>query len=340
MRLRSARTSARWAGVLVALAGVAGSAVPLAASSGPSVDQLKTAIGGQRSRTSALAGSLRTLGGLIGRLDGQVALIEARRAAVEADLARARASLGVVRAAQAAEHARLVRLVARLARARVALARQLVSSYESDPPDVVSVVLAAHGFADLLDRLDLVRAAKEHQARVITATRVARTQAVATTRDLAGLAARDQSITAAAAAQARAVYAISLLLESRRAALADARAARLASLRSARNRTGALQRALRKLQAQLAATAGRAFGQWAIPQSIVTCESGGQNLGPNSAGASGYYQFLPSTWVGLGGSTPAAYLAPKAEQDRLAGKLWDGGRGARNWDCAAIVGII
>lgn len=333
------RTSARWAGVLVALVGTGGSAVPLAASAGPSVGQLNSAIGGERSRAHALGVSVGTLGGVIARLDRQVAVIEARRASVEAELARAQASLGAVRAAQAAERVRLVQLVARLARARVVLARELVSSYESDPPNVVSVVLASHGFADLLDRLEFVRAAKAHQARVITATRVARARAVSATRDLAGLEARDQSITAAAAAQARAVSAISVLLQSRRTALADARAARLASLHSAQSRAGSLQRALRKLQAQLAASASQAFGPWAIPQAIVTCESGGQNLGPNSAGASGYYQFLPSTWAGLGGSTPAAYLAPKSEQDRLAAKLWDGGRGARNWDCAAIVGI-
>ena len=66
----------------------------------------------------------------------------------------------------------------------------------------------------------------------------------------------------------------------------------------------------------------------------MQCESGGQNLPPNSAGASGYYQMLPSTWHGLGGSTPHAYQASKAEQDRLAAKLWAGGAGARNWVCA------
>jgi hypothetical protein len=215
-----------------------------------------------------------------------------------------------------------------------------VFNYEADPPNVVSVVLAAHGFADLLDRLEFYQAAKQHQQEEITATRRARSRATTAARALADLAARDQSITTAAAAQARAVAAISVLLESRRATLQDARAAQLAALRTARGRAGQLQLALRRLQAQLAASADRAYGQWAIPQAIVTCESGGQNLGPNSAGASGYYQFLPSTWAGLGGSTPAAYLAPKSEQDRLAAKLWDGGRGARNWDCAAIVGII
>ena len=39
----------------------------------------------------------------------------------------------------------------------------------------------------------------------------------------------------------------------------------------------------------------------------------------------------------FGGSGPAAYLAPKAEQDRVAAKIWDGGRGASNWVCAALV---
>jgi hypothetical protein len=69
----------------------------------------------------------------------------------------------------------------------------------------------------------------------------------------------------------------------------------------------------------------------------VQCESGGQNTPPNSAGASGYYQFMQATWRGLGGSTPHAYQAPKAEQDRLAARLWAGGAGAHNWVCASLV---
>jgi hypothetical protein len=79
-------------------------------------------------------------------------------------------------------------------------------------------------------------------------------------------------------------------------------------------------------------------GPWAIPWPIVQCESGGQNTPPNSAGASGYYQIMPATWRGFGGSGPHAYLAPKAEQDRVAAKIWNGGRGASNWVCAALVG--
>jgi hypothetical protein len=71
----------------------------------------------------------------------------------------------------------------------------------------------------------------------------------------------------------------------------------------------------------------------------VLCESGGQNLPPNSAGASGYYQIIPSTWKLFGGTGPAAYLASKAEQDAVASRIWRGGAGASNWVCAGIVGI-
>ncbi len=328
----------RLGGACLALAAGA-AALPLTAAAGPSVSQLSTALGAQRSQARALAGSAQALGTLISRLDGQVALIEGRRAAVEADLAADQTRLAGVRVAQATEHARLVRLVARLEIARIVLARELVTSYENDPPDVVSVVLTAHGFADLLDRLEYVRIAKQHQHDVIAATSTAKARTQTAARQLAALEVRDRTITDAVAARARAVATISQLLQGRRAILQAARTARLVALRSTQARTGQLQKALDKLKAELATSAGQAYGSWAIPQAIVMCESGGQNLGPNYAGASGYYQFLPSTWSGLGGSTPAAYLAPKSEQDRLAAKLWDGGRGAHNWDCAAIVGI-
>ncbi|MGH2840558.1 MAG: transglycosylase family protein, partial [Solirubrobacteraceae bacterium] len=123
---------------------------------------------------------------------------------------------------------------------------------------------------------------------------------------------------------------------------AQARAARLAALSSSRTKRRRAERALNKLLAQRNRAANQVGpgGPWAIPWPIVQCESGGQNLPPNSAGASGYYQFLPSTWRGLGGSTPHAYQASKAEQDRLAARLWNGGRGASNWVCAGLVGII
>jgi len=71
----------------------------------------------------------------------------------------------------------------------------------------------------------------------------------------------------------------------------------------------------------------------------VLCESGGQNLPPNSAGASGYYQIIPSTWTASAAPVRAAYLTSKAEQDAVASRIWNGGAGASDWVCAGIVGI-
>ncbi len=131
-------------------------------------------------------------------------------------------------------------------------------------------------------------------------------------------------------------------LAAREATVTRVRTARAEALAGTRAGRAAAESELNKLiaerEAAARATSAGPGGPWAIPWPIVQCESGGQNLPPNSAGASGYYQMLPSTWKGLGGSTPAAYQASKAEQDRLAAALWAGGAGAHNWVCAGLVG--
>jgi peptidoglycan hydrolase CwlO-like protein len=319
------------------LAGLA--AVPHESGASPSVSGLSSALANQRATAKRLAASVQGLSTLIDRLSGQVAVIERHRAAVEAELGADQATLATVQSKLAGERELRVRLIARLGRAMRILDAQLVASYETDPPDVISVILKAHGFADMLDQLTFLRDAKLQQQDVITATRAAKAAAAAVAAKLASLETHDQAVTAVVAAQARAVTGISDLLQSREATLETARSVRVAELGTTRAKSNDLQHELTRLQAELASQADQAYGNWAIPAAIVMCESGGQNLPPNSAGASGYYQFLPSTWQGEGGDTPAAYLAPKSEQDRLAAKLWNGGRGASNWDCAAIVGI-
>lgn len=78
------------------------------------------------------------------------------------------------------------------------------------------------------------------------------------------------------------------------------------------------------------------YGKWAIPGYIVACESEGRNLSPNSASAAGYYQIISSTWYAYGGGRYAseADYASLLEQSIVASKIWDGGRGASQWDCA------
>lgn len=91
-------------------------------------------------------------------------------------------------------------------------------------------------------------------------------------------------------------------------------------------------------------------GRWAIPESIVECESHGNPRAVNrSSGAGGAYQIMPSTWTAykkqVGKKTRhslagvKAKLKGRAEDTALLGqhvvalKIWnDAGPGA--WSCA------
>jgi peptidoglycan hydrolase CwlO-like protein len=344
------------AGALAALA-----AAPIAWGSNQSLGQLNSELGQQQSRQHQLEAGLAGLGRLISSLSGQIALVQAREASVQGELARDRANLVVAEAALAQQEARLEVLRTRLARSRALLARQLVSNYESGAPDLVTVVLESNGFKDLLENITYLRDAERQQQTIIAVTRAARTSADAAARRLISLELRDRQITYDAWLRERALAGMNSLLQSKQAALRRAQSIKRSALSATRARAGQLQSEISQIEAEQAAQRAAAeqaaqtssqsaaatvtgaglgpSGGWAIPYQIVLCESGGQNLPPNSAGASGYYQILPSTWKGAGGTGPAAYLASKAEQDAVASRLWAGGAGASNWVCAGIMGI-
>jgi hypothetical protein len=232
-----------------------------------------------------------------------------------------------------------VRLVKRLAESRELLGRRLRELYTAGKPDLVTVVLSSNGFSDLLERAEFLRRIQDADESIVEAVRRGRDDAREQAERLAGLERRQRDDVLAVRRQRDELEGMNAALEARRASYAQARAARLAALRDTRAGRRDAERRLERLLAERARAASAAGpgGPWSIPWPIVQCESGGQNLPPNWAGASGYYQFIPSTWRGLGGSTPHAYQASKAEQDRLAAQLWAGGAGARNWDCAGLV---
>jgi septal ring factor EnvC (AmiA/AmiB activator) len=332
-------------------------AVPVSSSADPNLGALQSQLGAEQSHQHSLASSIASLSHLIRALSGQITLVETREAAVRADLVRDRAQLAAVQHALTREQRLLALLRDRLARARMLLGRQLVTNYEQAKPTLVSVVLESNGFKDLLDRLTFLRDAQQQQQALITITQEAKARADAAATHLAALRSRDREIAIATAQRVRALAGMNSLLHSKQAALARARGIQQSALSASQARGSHLQAEISHIEAEQAAAAraaaaaqvsgtptpaGPTFGPsggWAIPYAIVLCESGGQNLTPNSAGASGYYQILPSTWKLFGGTGPAAYLASKAEQDAVASRIWNGGAGASNWVCAGIVGI-
>lgn len=317
--------------------------LPLGAS-GQSQDELQQTIDGSKAREGRLADAAARLGRLEQAAARGVAKLQARQAEVQAELDRSQARLDLTEAELARQRARLNRLRERLRADREQLAGMLRAAYVTAPPDVVTVVMEAEGFEDLLTRVEFARRVQKAGASVVEAVRNGRNDAKRQRGRLTKTAARQREVTTTVRRQRDAVAQMAAAVQARQAALAQARTARLQALRATRGSRLQAQKTLKKLldaQARAAVDKRGPGGPWAIPWAIVQCESGGQNLPPNKgAQASGYYQFIPSTWKGMGGSTPHAYQASKAEQDRLAARLWNNGAGASNWDCAAIVGII
>jgi peptidoglycan hydrolase CwlO-like protein len=303
---------------------------------------LRNRIERSRSREQALSGAVARLSDLLSRTQREIGIVQGRLSEVEADLATARARLAATTERLNTQRAKLARLRNRLAHDRAELSAQLVASYKGDDPDIVGLVIGSSDFADLIERVELAKRLQERNGEIVARIHSARDETDRETDRLADLKVEQQQTADAVERRRNALASMRAGLAQRQATFARVRAARAEALAGTRAGRAAAERELNKLiaerEAAARATSAGPGGPWAIPWPIVQCESGGQNLPPNGAGASGYYQMLPSTWRGLGGSTPNAYQASKAEQDRLAATLWAGGAGARNWVCAGLVG--
>ena len=313
--------------------------VAAAPAGGQSEGTLRDRIGAGKARERSLANAAERLGQLERKVAREVAVLEGRLSDAQRELETADAKLQFTQGRLVEARKRAERLRKRLAEVRGKLAVLLRERYMSARPDFVTVVLHADGFPQLLQTFAFLRRVERADTRLLGIVRRARGDAQRERKRYTKLADRREREGRAVRARRDALAAITAGLRERRDLLRQARTARLAALQRARAGRRDAERQLKRLLAARA-RAARAVGPggpWAIPWPIVQCESGGQNVPPNSAGASGYYQFLPETWRGLGGSTPHAYQASKAEQDRLAARLWAGGAGAHNWVCASLV---
>jgi peptidoglycan hydrolase CwlO-like protein len=329
-------------GLALLPSGDAGNGTARAADAGA----LRSTIDSSKRRETRLGSAAARLGHLERQASRAIALLEGRLAQAQSELGRAQARLADTEQRLRKARERNARLRGRLAEVRAKLSEVLRARYTTGHLDWTDLVLQAQNFGTLLERFEFLHRVQDRDAALLGEVRGAKLEALGQQRTYAKLVPGRRAAAQAVLERRDSLAQIRVGLNARRAAFAQARAARLAALTATRAARRGAQKRLRKVLAEQERAAARAAvskvgpgGPWAIPWAIVQCESGGRNVGPNWAGASGYYQFMVATWKGLGGSTPHAYMASKAEQDRLAAKLWDGGRGARNWDCAAIVGL-
>ena len=248
--LATPSSRARRAGVLATALAVAATAV---ASAAPSTSDLQQRIDSTHQREQGVQGTIQRENGRIARYQGQIDDINARLDALEQQLAIERTQLEQTERQLRVARGRLMRLQATLRSDRAALARQLVAQYEAPPDDIVTVVLHAHGFTDLIERMDDMSRLRKNNEQVTTRVGVARAAVAVQARQLATLAARRRRIANGTARPAR--RGRTPAPRCRPAAVAD-RARALARPRPAVRAAAArasLQGTLQKIQAREAA---------------------------------------------------------------------------------------
>ncbi|MDX6638760.1 MAG: hypothetical protein QOJ01_2271 [Solirubrobacterales bacterium] len=199
MRLRTfaagvALPLAAWgASPLVADAGRPGAS---AASLSNKIQQLQGKIGAKKGTERVLSNDIARYSARIDRLQAKITRLRTREARVQSSLDQNRNELIQIQTDLRSERARLVRLRARLHEARAALATRLVELYQADRPDLVTVVLSAKGFADLIERGDFMHRISEQDRSIVRLVRDAQAEAIATAHRLDGLERRQQAVTA------------------------------------------------------------------------------------------------------------------------------------------------
>ncbi len=206
-----------------------------------------------RERKGVLTTTISGYRARIERLTTEVAALRTREAAVrvrldakQAELDRAAAELGVAKGHLAA-------MRARLKRALVVLRERLVAIYETGAPDILSVIVGARGFDQMVDRTEYLNRVHGLDEAVVARVRDLRNQV---RRTLARLRlARDQIEAArdAIAAEEQALAGARTAVQRRQAALVAARRRREAVLRRVNEAEGDLEGSLAAIQAKIAA---------------------------------------------------------------------------------------
>ena len=203
---------------------------------------------------------------------------QARLAVIQQQLSAREDQLARVQAALLAARDRLVYLENRLRLAAAALSANLVARYEGQQPDLVSTVLDANGFADLLERISFLERIGHADADVITTTRVARVAVERQATALAALERRDRVLAEEVIAQRNQVAALQAALLSRRIAEINARS-------GASSRLDSLNARLRSLEARAAAQAAQAAATGNAGVGGIAVDTGGMVQPPPGAPA-------------------------------------------------------
>ena len=223
--------------------------------------QIESHMGRERVLTTEISAFTRR----IDTLQADITVLQTKQFSLEADLESKRAELAQIQEDLRRERLHLARLRRRLAEARVELANRLVELYKQDTPDVVTVVLEADGFADLLEQTEFMKRASAQDARIISRVRDAKVESIATAERLDRLEKRAEEVAKVIEAEVAEVAAVKGQLVERRDSWASARAGKSQLLANTRADRQALEEHVAALEREQSEVTARWRGRRRSP---------------------------------------------------------------------------
>jgi hypothetical protein len=215
---------------------------------GQSQGALESGISASSSKEGALKAAIAADSHTIDGFQGSIDNLHARLSALESSLAIERGLLGHLKSQLHGARAHLASLVGELAHDRQVLVAQVVAAYESPPPSIVTVILDAHGFGDLIERLDDLKAIGQENATATTRVIVTKAAVTKETQRLAVLVASQQRETTAVLVQRDEVAHLHLALLDHQLAYVHARDRKSAELGELSAHRASLEKELSRLQ--------------------------------------------------------------------------------------------
>jgi peptidoglycan hydrolase CwlO-like protein len=168
-RLLARRSAPAHAGLIAALVLLLAAAAAIATVAfGASSGSLESKISSSQSKEGEVRSGIGADSHQIAGFQGNIDDLEARLSALETSLAAERSLLASIRSQLSVARTRLAALQVQLGHDRKVLVEQVVASYEAPPPDIATVILQAHGFADLIERFDDLKAISRENASATT----------------------------------------------------------------------------------------------------------------------------------------------------------------------------
>ena len=302
------------------------------------IEKKRRQIDRKRDRERVLTTTISSYTKRINLLQDDITDLQTRQVRIEADLTSKREELARLQDLLREERIRLVRLRARLAESRAALSERLVELYKADKPDVVTVILEADGFADLLERTEFMRRVSEQDARIIDRVRTAKADAVATEKRLDRLEDRQREVTALVARRHQEVVDVKETLVLRQDEYQGVRADKNAALVSTRQDRRELEGHLASLEKEQEKIRARLAGGGSIAAGPIRPGSGSMIWPINGTFTSPFGVRWGRLHAGIDIAAPEGTPIRAADSGTVVLAAWTGGYG--NYTCISHGGSL